>query len=515
MSAKRAEEARKEEEAEEGKRQKEVEAEKEKERVAAERLKSMKQGNFGGNSSVPKPPQSKTPFVRKNTIGSAMSSTVSSLPKSLPEKTENTLLLKSNDGASSATTSSIATASTSRTTSSSRKEDPAIAKSKMLGDIGKIGLGSLRKSKTDTTNKATTENSKIAESSPSGTKRILEKSHKSWGSKTPLKSNITPGAKTDFIKLIDEEKKEDNESSPPMLLNQGSELTESPTPPLLTSVSSPSNDFVSIDSTNHTDSFETPSGWGKRLSAADIKAQIEAVAAEDEGDDEEESIEHEAQDLNLGPNAFYSPGFDQAIRNSNASWDRRPSSRDIMARIKEAEELEAKHSTLESDRKRADLIRSGNCKKTGTDGLTMIDEDQTTKTVEVRRKAKPGDDDSVVSELSMTTYEDNPLDGRSIPQSLFLRQDSANANVPFSPALTSSPSLGFLGSKGSYNEKAQEAIRMVKTGDISLPPLPVIPDESSSTVKSDSNSIPNPKVECKEETEEEKVRRERAGKTIH
>ena len=490
-----------------------MEAEKEKERIAAERLKSMKQGNFGGNSSsTPKPPQSKTPFVRKNTIGSATSSTISSLPKSLPENTS--LAVKCNDGASSVATSSIATASTTRTTSSSKKEDPSIAKGKMLGDIGKIGSGSLRKTKADTTNKPSTKMSKIDESSPSETKKILGVNNKSFGSRTPLKSNSTSGAKTDFNKLIDEEKKEENESSPPVL-SQGSESTESPTPPLLTSVSSPSNDFVSIDSSNHTDSFGTPSGWGKRLSAADIKAQIERVAAEDEEDEDDESIEHEVQDLNLGPNAFYSPGFDQAIRNSNASWDRRPSSRDIMARIKEAEELEAKHSLLESDQKRAELIRSGHARKNGTDGLTMIDEDQTAKTVEVRRKAKPGEDDSVVSELSMTTYEDNPLDGRSIPQSLFLRQDSASAKAPFSPALTSSPSLGFLGSKGSYNEKAQEAIRMAEKGDISLPPLPVIPDESSSTVKSDSNSIPNPKVDCKEETEEEKVRRERAGKTIH
>eukprot|EP00956_Cyclotella_meneghiniana_P038952 scaffold162843_cov26-Cyclotella_meneghiniana.AAC.1 len=37
-------------------------------------------------------------------------------------------------------------------TTNEPKEDPSIAKGKMLGDIGKIGSGSLRKTKADTTN---------------------------------------------------------------------------------------------------------------------------------------------------------------------------------------------------------------------------------------------------------------------------------------------------------------------------------------------------------------------------
>jgi hypothetical protein len=417
------------------------------------------------------------------------------------------------------------------TATSSKKEDPNVAKSKMLGDIGKVNLGSLRSTKRSgnvgvkviTSDGSNVDAANNDDSSPLGTKKVWDKESQSWVSTTPLKSNVTPAVKSNFIKSRDEEEKKENESSPPVVTKQVSELTstdgidldESPTPPLLTRVSSPSTDFVSVDTTsNPTELFETPSGWGRRLTAADIQAQIEAVEAED--DEEEDSIEHEPQDLNLGPNSFYSPGFDQAIRNSNASWDRRPSSRDIMARIKEAEELEAKHSVIEDDLRRAEMIRTRSAHRLGKDGLPIIGEDQKmepTTSVEVRRRARAGDDDSEVSELSMTTYEDNPLDlsrGRAIPHALFLRQDSGNAKVPFSPALTSSPSPGFLHSKG-YNEKAHEAIRMAERGELNLPPLPVIHDESSSTVKSDTMSG---KAESKEETEEERLRRERAGKIM-
>ena len=525
---KRAEEARKEEEEAEAKRKKEEEEEKDKERIAAERLRLMKQGSFGGSSA--KKSVSQPSFVRGKSVGSAASSTNSfskaNLRKSLPA---NSSAPKSNDGTSSPTTSSIATASTTRTTSS-KKEDPSVAKSKMLGDIGKAGFGSLRKTKTPAgkvgvkvIDGSTAAEGSNADSSPLGTKKVWDKESKSWVSTTPLKSNVTPAAKSKFIRSRDEEEKKDE--SPQMVTKQVSELTssdgidldESPTPPLLTRVSSPSTDFVSVEtSSNGTDLLETPSGWGKRLSAADIKAQIEAVENDDDEDGEEESIEHEPQDLNLGPNSFYSPGFDQAIRNSNASWDRRPSSRDIMARIKEAEELEAKHAEVADDLKRAEMIRSRSAHKFGRD-LGSIGENQTepTNTVEVRRKTRGDDDNSEVSELSMTTYEENTLDlskGRSIPHALFLRQDSGNAKVPFSPALTSSPSPGFLHSKGPLNEKAQEAIRMAEKGELNLPPMPVIQDESNSTVKSDAMSGKNSKAESREETEEERLRRERAGK---
>lgn len=529
---KRAEEARKEEEAEETKRKKEAEEEKEKERIATERLRLMRMGSFGGSSA--KKPQS-TPgsvgqpsFVRGKSVGSAPSSTPSfskaNLRKSIPM---NSSAAKSNDGTSSPTTSSIATASTTRTTTSSKKEDPSIAKSKMLGDIATVSLGSLRKTKTPTGKvgvkviEGSTAEGNSDNSSPLGTKKVWDTDSKAWVSTTPLKSNVTPAVKSNFIQSRLEEEKKENESSP-TISKQVSELTsvdgidldESPTPPLLTRVSSPSTDFVSGDTvSNPSDLLETPSGWGKRLTAAELQAQIEAV--EDE-DDEEESIEHEPQDLNLGPNSFYSPGFDQAIRNSNASWDRRPSSRDIMARIKEAEELEAKHAEVEDDLKRAEMIRSRTANKFGRD-LGSIGENQAepTNTVEVRRKTKGDDDNSEVSELSMTTYEENALDlskGRSIPHALFLRQDSGN-KVPFSPALTSSPSPGFLNSKGVLNEKAQEAIRMAERGELNLPPMPVIHDESSSTVKSsDAMSGKASKAESREETEEERFRRERAGK---
>jgi hypothetical protein len=501
----------------------------------------MKQGggSFGG-SSAKKPPQSvgQPSFVRGKSVGSAASSTKTdslsfskaSLRNYLPVNSSSAEV-KSADGISSPTTSSIATSSTTRTASSSKKEDPSIAKGKMLGDIGKVNMGSLRKTKTpanvgvkviDGSSGAAGSNN---DSSPLGTKKVWDKDSQSWLSTTPLKSNVTPAVKSNFIKLRDEEEKKENESSPPLVTKQVSELTssdgidldESPTPPLLTRVSSPSTDFVSVDTaSNPSDMFETPSGWGRRLTAADIQAQIEAVENEDE-EDGEESIEHEPQDLNLGPNSFYSPGYDQAIRNSNASWDRRPSSRDIMARIKEAEELEAKHAEVKDDLKRAEMIRTRMANKFG---LAMIGENQNepTTSVEVRRKARNGDDDaSEVSELSMTTYEENALDlskGRSIPHSLFLRQDLGNAKVPFSPALTSSPSPGFLHSKGACNEKAQEAIRLAEKGELNLPPLPVIHDESSSTVKSDAMSGKTSKAESREETEEEKLRRERAGTDI-
>lgn len=562
IKAKRAEDARKAEEEEELKRKKAEEEEKANERIAAERLRLMKQGSVGSNIAKKSAPQamhrtlSQPALLRKNTNGSAAPSvntdsnkfSRASLRKSLPAVTNGGVSITSNEDASSPTTSSIATASTTMTAISSKKEDPSIAKGKMLGDIGKVNIGSLRKTKKTIANvgikvissEQFDSQKAIVDSSPLGTQKVWDKDSTSWVAKTPQKSNVTPSVKANVItskgNVVEEEKKGDDADnvmlSPRPVTKQVSELTaadgidldESPNPPLLTRVSSPSTDLFS--ETNPAESFETPTGWGCRLTAADIQAQIEAVEnGDDEETDEEESIEHEAQDLNLGPNAFYSPGFEQALRNSNASWDRRPSSRDIMARIKEAEQFEARE--LEEDEKRAAMIRSRSANRLRGEELAIISEDhniQPAKSLEIRRKARTADDDSEVSELSMTTYEENPLDlsrGRSIPKALFLRQDSGNAKVPFSPALTSSPGVGFLNSKAAQNEKAQEMLRLADKGELNLPPLPVIHssenvkglEESSTTLKSDSALSNNfETADPVEETEEEKLRRQRAGK---
>eukprot|EP00804_Cyclotella_cryptica_P010518 CCRYP_016327-RB/>CCRYP_016327-RB protein AED:0.01 eAED:0.01 QI:911/1/1/1/1/1/5/2736/1140 len=575
IKAKRAEEARKAEEEEEIRRKKLADEEKDKERVIAERLRLMRQGSLG-SSSLKKPPQplprtlSQPAFVRQKTDGSATSaaktdsktSYSASLRKSLP--IASTSAVNACNEVASSPTSSIATASTTNTATSSKREDPTFAKGKMLGDIGKANLGLLRKTqapgsvgvKVISSEGPNPERANI-DSTPLETKRVWDKDSKSWVSTTPQKSNVTPAVKSNLIELrkdTDEEEKKGEDGENDISLAHltapdadAIDLDESPIPPLLTRISSPSADFVGSEMTamlsNPLESFETPSGWARRPTARDIQAQIEAVEADDDeededDEDEEETIEHEAQDLHLGPNAFYSPGFDQAIRNSNASWDRRPSSRDIMARIKEAEQLESKFAEMEEDRKRAAMIRSRSASKLRGEQLGIISEDQNiepTTSFEVRRKARTaGDDDSEISELSVTTYEENPLDlsrGRTIPQALFLRQDSGNAKVPYSPALTSSPGLGFLHSKGTQNEKAQHMLRMADKGELQIPPLPVIHssnnlkglnDESSSTVKSDNASGKNAKSidamdgscndEGKEETEEEKLRRQRAEK---
>jgi hypothetical protein len=523
IKAKRTEERQREEEAEEAKLKKEADEEKEKELIAAERLKRMKQGGGGGSKTkfqAPSLPQGQ-PYIRKKTnassVGSVGSATRASLSSaksgassakaqmlseigSMRKTSASSTAPSSSKNDRSPSPSSTITGSTSVTAASSKREDTSIAKGKMLGDIGKMKLGSLRKTP----------------KTPAAT--VIKVNTET----TPQKSNVTPAYKKSIF-ISDEEEKKGEEGDvtmspqrPLTVKNQVSELTdsdgESPIPPVLARVTSPDDSNAeSMDMQATPMSFDTPSAWSRRPTARDIQAQIEAVEAE------EEEPEHQPTDLHLGPNAFHSPGFDMAIRNSNASWDRRPSSRDIMARIKEAEQLEAKSAAIEEDKKRAAMIRARNGRDPQKrDELAIIDESERIEAAtsfEVRRKVKAnGDDDSQsqVSELSMTTYEDQSLDsalkGRSVPQALFLPSDQSK--VPFSPALTSSPGPGFLQS-GMTPDNKRQLLRLAEEGELNLPSIPDIDGTNS---KDSNASKEGSSSGLKVETEEEKQRRLRAEK---
>ncbi|KAL7540287.1 hypothetical protein ACHAXR_010006 [Thalassiosira sp. AJA248-18] len=214
----------------------------------------------------------------------------------------------------------------------------------------------------------------------------------------------------------------DDSSSPPVLVRISGEQ-ESPSP-MLTTTPQPSSDPFA------------------RPTARDIQAQITAV--ENEPEEGEVVYDEDGNIVDLAPAWLHSPAFESALRNSNASWDRRPSSRDVMARIKAVEQYEeAVHEEKEAKNQlgqhRGSLTR---------DGLAIIDEgrkidhpnknvtatDRDNAGIEFRRKASKSMEDDEISELSEPTYVGNDDARRGIPQALFVPQ-SADANAALSPVL--------------------------------------------------------------------------------
>mmetsp|Transcript_30973 Transcript_30973/g.62347 ORF Transcript_30973/g.62347 Transcript_30973/m.62347 type:complete len:1533 (+) Transcript_30973:326-4924(+) len=464
----------------------------------------------------------------------------------------------------------------------SKKEDPSISKGKMLGEIGRIksdgpSLRKINSVKTMSQNgQVSTYGDKFKRSNstplnlpPKLISHRIDATppHANSNKPTSLTSDASHSTNIEISKndIAEEEKKGEEMESvdasastiPKAAVPQDRkdnkesfDEAETPSPPPITRVSStentskltPGSNFLESQPTQMT--FDCVSAWDRRPSARAIQATIEAV---------EQNPEGAPPPISLGPSSYHSPSFDMALRNSNASWDRRPSSRDIMARIKAAEESEAKASSTEADKttKRIRVrMRDSSRNRKGTeeepgDALAIIDEHgkiEANASFEVNiqqpklRKAKSGgaggedDSDGSISEISMTTYEDNSLDNsllskRSIPKNLFLPSESDRARVPFSPALTSSPCTGYaeLTARRMSPDKVQSLIRMAEKGELNLPTVPDIEKDIASTSKSTKSDAASGKSgtkssgskgggasEPKVETEEEKLKRIKA-----
>ena len=265
-------------------------------------------------------------------------------------------------------------------------------------------------------------------------------------------------------------------SQPPVLvrISQSSDAgtTPSPSPPLMT-----------ITPTNSSDAWARPS-------ARDIKAQIEVVESTPD-----ELLED--RQGKLSPNWAHAPAFENALRASNASWDRRPSSRDVMAKIKAVEESEAEEMEL---RTRMEALS----KSRGS--LAMIDERgkiEPATSYEVHRKSTQSTcDDDDISALSEPTY--TSLDqsaGRSVPSALFVPEEG---KVPMSPMISPTNS--------SRNLLTSQDVNIGSAA--LLPDVPPITEEkphqskSSASVHSENSSSSANKP--REPTEEEKTRMKRA-----
>ena len=263
-------------------------------------------------------------------------------------------------------------------------------------------------------------------------------------------------------------------SQPPVLVrisqSSDADTTPSPSPPLMT-ITPTSSD-----------------AWA-RPSARDIKAQIEVVESTPD-----ELLED--QHGKLSPNWAHTPAFESAMRASNASWDHRPSSRDVMAKIKAVEQREAEEMELRT--RMAALSKSRG-------SLAIIDERRKIEpatSYEVQHKNMQSHcDDDDISALSEPTY--TSLDqsaSRSVPSALFVPEGS---KVPTSPMISPTNS--------TRNELTSQDINI---GCAALPDVMPITEEkprqskSSASAKSENSSSSANKPQ--EPTQEEKSRKKRA-----
>ncbi|KAL7551323.1 hypothetical protein ACHAWF_014507 [Thalassiosira exigua] len=287
----------------------------------------------------------------------------------------------------------------------------------------------------------------------------------------------------------------------------------------------------------------TPMDPFRRPSADDIQAQITAV---ENSPDEEGDVEG-GKEVDLSPAWLHSPAFDMALRNSNASWDRRPSSRDIMGRIREVERLEQEGQRQQQQQQqqqrtpsvgvRPQVLPRSRSLRDGQrdDSLAIIDEKrdrvdhiEPSSSSEYRKKSsKSGGggnvSDDEISELSEPTYVSND-DRRSVPRALFV-PDKGQSPVPMSPMVMSMTSaLSPAGRRSFVARDNLERLRMMaEQEELELPYPPVLENidgkatndaakkeeggKSSASVKSEEKSEATP---IKVETEEEKKRRLRA-----
>jgi len=346
-------------------------------------------------------------------------------------------------------------------------------------------------------------------------------------------------------------------------------------PPVLVRVSSSPDTTTEVLQQQTTTA--SPSAWGRRMSVGDIRATITAVEnapdeepeagqengnADNEGnndDDDGTSNDNTVVDgVDLAPSWLHSPAFEMALRNSNSSWDRRPSSRDVGALTKariQAVEM-AQEGTVGESRQRAVVeeedhansaldasARSRQRSQTNPqqqqDSLAIIDEGRKIEqpkiepatSFEFRRKASKNnasangggetDDDDEISELSEPTIhslQDSAFRGRSIPRALFVPQKDTSP-AALSPMVSS---VSLAGRKSLTTKDNMERIARLR-GDFPVVPATVndgaLKTNDASVIKSEeviaSKVIASEVIASEEEavvpeTEEQIRRREKA-----
>ena len=474
--------------------------------------------------------------------------------------------------------SSVVSKTSSKSTITSTTTDPSVARANMLGQIGTACL----KKKTT----ATTTTPKVQPLGTMAEKLINVASTTSLeavglkspiNNETPRKSNMSgssynatflPPAVPPSVEISEEggEKKKTTNtiSLPPAMpsLNPihhpppntrrsdysssydgtSEEGSEDSPPPILVRVSSSPDDltvhsitskiagvilppmFQSLD-------FNSPSMWDqKRPSSKDIQAAITAVETAPEEEEVREVVD-------LSRSWKHTPAFEMAMRTSNASWDRRATSMDIMAKIRAVEMLEAKEEEEEEEEEVHQAVATNNEEtstprigtrassgvrrrqlhqevKSAQDVLEIIDERQgggdiitSPTSFDIKRKASKGgggSEDDEISELSEPTFnEHNPFNkGRGIPLALNVLQ-STDDFVDMSPIVSS---VG-LSPSGVIRKKLLVADNLT-----TLPAFP--PDTNVDSGKTDAVCISMTEEMAHdtviEETEEQKQRREKA-----
>jgi hypothetical protein len=275
--------------------------------------------------------------------------------------------------------------------------------------------------------------------------------------------------------------------------------------------------------------FNSPSMWDqKRPSSKDIQAAITAVETAPD-------VEEVREVVDLSRSWKHTPAFEMAMRTSNASWDRRATSMDIMAKIRAVEMLEAKEEEEEEEvhqdvatniEEISTTPRIGTCAPSGMrqrqlhqetkvaqDVLEIINERQgggdiTTSltSFDIKRKASKGggSEDDEISELSEPTFsENNPFNkGRGIPQALNVLQ-STDDFVDMSPMVSSV----LLSPSGGFRKKLLVADNVTTLP--AFPPDAYVVDKTEAVVSINMHEETADDTII-EETEEQKQRREKA-----
>ena len=312
------------------------------------------------------------------------------------------------------------------------------------------------------------------------------------------------------------------------------------------------------------DNSNSTSSWAQRPSVRDIQAAITAV----ENAPEEEEDEEEEDETNLAPTWSHTPAFEAALRTSNANWDQRPSSRDVMAKIRAMQEEEAKQedeakAARKAAKKESEIITprrvggagGGGLRASVTETMAIIDERRTPAStpsaiqgpsgLEFKRKSsKPSGDghasDDDISELSEPTIHSldiakNALNGRSLPpQALFINQPSDDKAPPpavSTPMMMVSPAdaLSSEGRRSLVSKENMEKLAQIVGADVTIPTeidkeldtsnvideeeadKVVVEDYNKDEVVEDNNKDDSSnKVVVIEETEEQKQRRAKA-----
>ncbi|KAL9190063.1 hypothetical protein ACHAXT_007274 [Thalassiosira profunda] len=492
VRARRAEEATKREEAAAQKAEREKQAEEERERMAQDRLRRMKgqRGQWSKGSSM-----GGGGSVGGGSVGSASVHSKSSIASD-PSAAKSAMLGQIAGGGEAFGKAALKPASL-RQTPKSIPSNPAPRPGSSTILSGNLPLGAKSDKRWDRETKAWV----AAEiDTPWGDKEAATASREARG--TPRKSNVskaTHSLRTEEEKKVDDAvvpaegraAKEARETiaaaamPPEMPLKTAQDLTaafnsttpakedpghdsdSSDTPVLVRICGSPDGEGLEEESSDvHLPAVAGSVDPFQRPSVKDIQAQITAVENEPE----------EPEEVDLAPAWMHSPAFEMALRHSNASWDCRPSSRDITARIKAVEQYEQRKEEQRPPRGRS-------------------------------LRQAPGDDLDDVSELSEPTYvsKEDAFGGRTVPRSLFVPQTNG---VELSPMVTGASALS-----------PPEGMRNFAGGKGELPGPPPLADIDEKAPQdsakmdeaSEGNDLASPTTPPKEETAEEKKRRERAA----